>query len=246
VSGLRSAVAFLTPIGGAAAPTPNALRWFPLVGTGIGASLGLLWWATSKAWPPLVGAVIVVAADLLLTGLLHLDGLIDSADGLLPPLAPQRRLEVMADPHPGAFGVAAAVLVLVARVAALGSTPPREGARAVLLLAGLWCVSRSIMALATTRLPYLRATGGGLASAFLGGDPAGLTAASILGLVAGLAMLVAWHPAAAAGVVAGALAGAGAVLLLARRRLGGFTGDVLGAAGMVGETVGLIVAAARW
>jgi cobalamin synthase len=59
-------------------------------------------------------------------------------------------------------------------------------------------------------------------------------------------MILAWRPGAGAASLASAVLAAGAVFLLAWRRLGGFTGDVLGASGMVAETVGLLVAAARW
>jgi adenosylcobinamide-GDP ribazoletransferase len=245
VSGLRAAVAFLTPFGGAVTPTPAALGWFPPVGVSIGAVLGVVWWAGGRIWPLLVAGAVVVAVDLGLTGMLHFDGMLDAADGLLPPLPPERRLEVMSDPHTGAFGVGAAVVVIALRLAALGSARPSGVGGAVLLLGGLWCLSRSAMALATSRLPYARA-GAGLATAFLGGDPAAVTAPAVLGIVLGAAMLVGWHAVAAPAVLAGALGGSFGVMLLAKRRIGGFTGDVLGAAGVVGETVGLLVAVARW
>src|SRR5688572_14319385 len=105
---MRRALAFLTPVGRATPPSPDALTWFPVVGAGIGAVLGGLWWATDQLWPPLVAAALVLAADLALTGLLHIDGLVDTADGLLPHLERERRLEVMAAPDAGAFGIAAA------------------------------------------------------------------------------------------------------------------------------------------
>ena len=83
---MRAALAFLTPWPGARLPTPRALRWFPLVGALLGFVLGGLWWVTAKAWPLPVAAAIVVVADLALTGMLHLDGLADCADGMLPHL----------------------------------------------------------------------------------------------------------------------------------------------------------------
>jgi adenosylcobinamide-GDP ribazoletransferase len=244
VSGLRGAVGFLTPLGGAAPPSPQALLWFPLVGAAIGAALGVLWWAAGRAWPALVAGALVVAADLACTGLLHVDGLVDSADGLLPHLNRERRLAVMSEPTLGAFGVAIAVVVLFSRWAALSSAVPWRIGPAVLLLAGLWCASRSLMALTTTLVPYAR-SGDGLARAFLGGDvPA--RAVAVTGLFASLALLLAWHALAAPAVLAGVLVTWAGVLWLARRQIGGYTGDVLGAAGVLGETVGLIVAVARW
>jgi adenosylcobinamide-GDP ribazoletransferase len=100
------------------------------------------------------------------------------------------------------------------------------------------------MAVATRALPYARAEGG-LASAFREGEGHPIVVGA-LGLAGSVAMLVAWRPVpGAVSLMSATLAGA-AVLLLAVRRVGGFTGDVLGASGVVGETVGLLVAAARW
>lgn len=241
-TGLRQAVGFLTPLGGAAAPTPGALAWFPVVGMTIGLALGGFWWGGDRIWLLLVAAAVVVAVDLAATGLLHLDGLVDAADGLLPHLSPERRLEVMRQPDAGAFGVGVAGSVLLLRWAALASIVPSP-----LLLGALWCLSRTLMAAAALLLPYAR-TDGGLATAFRpnGGGRAGTSVALAAGVALAVACAAAWDvvqgPAA---VVAGA-GGAGLVLLLAHRRVGGFTGDVLGAAGMVGETCGLLTAAAAW
>src|SRR5438128_11964309 len=141
MSGARQALSFLTPIGGAAAPSPRALPWFPAVGAAIGAALGGVWWVSNEIWPPLVAAAVVVAADLALTGLLHLDGLADSADGLLPHLPRQRRLEVMTAPDVGAFGVGVSAATLLLRWSALAALRPNPA-----LLAGLWCGSRTLMA----------------------------------------------------------------------------------------------------
>lgn len=242
-AGLRQAVGFLTPLGGATTPSPAALRWFPLVGLGMGLALGGVWWVGGRVWAPALAAAVVVSADLALTGLLHLDGLVDSADGLLPQLSPERRLDVMDQPQAGAFGVGVTVAVLLVRWAALATILPSP-----LLLAALWCLSRTAMAVAALRLRYAR-TDGGLASAFRPEHPpkasAGLAAgAAGLVLAAGAAAL--WDPVGGPVAVAAAGAGAGAVLLVAHRRIGGFTGDVLGAAGVVGETCGLVAAAGSW
>ncbi len=228
------ALAFLTPFGGAAMPTPAALPWFPIVGAALGAALGGMWWLAAELWSRPVAAAVVIVADLALTGMLHLDGLIDSADGLVAPMENERRLEVMADPTAGAFGVGAAVGVLLLRWAVLASLGV-----SITALACLWCASRCVMAVATTRVPYARP--GGLASAFVTRRPRWLP---VGGLLLGAALAGLGGLAVVAGVVALALSSA-AVLGLADRRLGGFTGDVLGAAGLVGETIGLLVVAAR-
>src|SRR6202050_5659800 len=121
---MRAALAFLTPFPDARPPTPQALRWFPVVGAVLGIALGGLWWAAAKIWPLPVAALIVVLADLALTGMLHLDGLADTADGLLPHLPPERRLEVMREPTVGAFGVGAVVVTLLGRFAVFATLRP--------------------------------------------------------------------------------------------------------------------------
>lgn len=234
---MRRALSFLTPFGGAAVPDSRTLSWFPVVGALIGCLLGGIWWGAQELWSPAVAAALVVAADLAITGLLHVDGLVDSADGLLPQVPRERRLQIMAEPTVGAYGVAVAAVVLLLRFATLASMDAN-----VLLLAGIWCGSRTVMAVAARAVPYARAEGG-LASAFTGGDwrsvgLAGLIAAVSLGAFAG-----GRQPELA--VALGMLAGAG-IVAFARRRIGGFTGDVLGAAGIVAETVALLLAAASW
>jgi adenosylcobinamide-GDP ribazoletransferase len=241
VSGLLAALAFLTPLPvGARRPGPSTLAWFPVAGALVGAVVGGAWALASELWPPLVAAAVVVTVDLVVTGALHLDGLADTADGVLPHLdGPERRREVMAAPDVGAFGVAAVVAALlleVSALAAVGSTGAEPAA-----LAALWALARGVMAVALVTVPYV---GGGLGAAFLGARaplvwlgtvlvPVGLAAAS--GDVARTLLAL----------VVGALAAAG-VVALGRRRLGGVTGDVVGAAGVVAQTVGLVVLAGTW
>jgi adenosylcobinamide-GDP ribazoletransferase len=232
------ALAFLTIAGGGRPPSRRAVAWFGPVGALIGASLGLLWWGTANAWPAPVAAALVVVADLAVTGMLHVDGLADSADGLLPPLDRQRRLDVMATPDIGAFGAVAIAAVLLLRFGALAGADP-ERWKAVTFLAAVWCASRALMGVTLAIVPYARPSG--LASAFGGG-------ALIPSLVAMVAAVAVGATRGVGGVVAvagGVLAGAGTIAF-ARRRIGGYTGDVLGAAGVVTETVALVVASARW
>ena len=236
---MRRALAFLTPLPvGGGPPNRVTFDWFPVAGALIGLGVGSAWWLADRAFAPAVAAALVLVADLALTGMLHVDGLADAADGLLPHHSgTARRLEVMATPGVGAFGVTVVVVVLLLRFAAFASQPV-----SVLLVAALWCGSRTVMAVGARASPYARA-GGGLASAFAGGR---WRPVALYGLIATVALGVLADGrrtgvAAGAGVVAGLL-----VLVAARRRIGGYTGDVLGASGIVGETVGLLVAAAKW
>lgn len=235
---MNDAVAFLTCLGRARAPRRRAAAWFPLVGALMGLALGGWWSLARREWPAGVAAALVVVADLVITGMLHFDGLADAADGLLPHLDRERRLAVIREAQAGAFAVTVVMAALLLRWAALDAMRPRP-----LLLAGLWCASRSLMAVTLSTAPYARAEGG-LASAFLG-DRVTLVA-GLVGLAGGGALAGAQLHVGGPGAVVGVVAGYSAVLVLGLRRLGGFTGDVLGAAAVVGETVGLLVAAGRW
>ncbi len=233
---MRDALAFLTTFGRRGGRLrPGAFGWFPLVGAALGALLGGVWWLGERWWPAPVAAAIVVAVDLGATGMLHFDGLADAADGLLPHASRERRLAIMRAPDVGAFAVAAVALALVLRVTALASRPV-----SVLLLIGLWAAARSLVASVPSTMRYARDVG--IASPLLDGAPR-WPALTIPIALAGAALGA--GVAGATGVAAGVLAGVG-VLVLAQRRIGGFTGDVLGATIVVAETVGLVVAAAKW
>jgi adenosylcobinamide-GDP ribazoletransferase len=232
------AVSFFTVFGRGRVPAEGDVVWFPVAGLLIGAAVGGAWWGAGELWPPAVAAALVVVVDLAVTGMLHLDGLADSADGLLPHLAKERRLDVMRQPDVGAFGVGAVVAVVLLRFAALASMAPDVG-----LVVGLWCASRTVMAVGLRALPYARGDGG-LATAF-GGRGGWAVVALGGGVLAHGAAIVGEQGPGAAAVAAATVAGVG-VLALGRQRLGGYTGDVLGAAGLVAETVGLLVASASW
>lgn len=231
---MLSALGFLTVLGGARTPDRTTLAWFPVVGALIGAVLAGVWSAASAVWSPAIAAVLVVAADLAVTGLLHADGLADSADGLLPHLDRDRRLAVMATPDVGGFALAVVPVVLLARWAALAGDLVEP-----LSLIGVWVASRTVLAVIPALVPYARE--GGLASAMLPGASAWtglwlLPAAGVLvasqgptGAVAGMVLVLT----------------AVAVVVVARRRIGGFTGDVLGATAVLAETVALLALAAR-
>jgi adenosylcobinamide-GDP ribazoletransferase len=201
-----------------------------------------LWWLAAKLWLRLLAGAVAVAADLALTGLLHFDGLADAGDGLLAPLTRERRLAAMADPSIGAFGALTVGAVLLLRFGAFASLRPSP-----LVIAGLWCASRTAMVAITEALPYARPDG--LVQSFLGARSTlqrGLLRGSLVGGIALSAALVVI----ARGVRGVAALGAeliaiALVALFSRRRIGGYTGDVLGAAGVIGETVGLLALAAR-
>lgn len=130
-------------------------------------------------------------------------------------------------------------VVLLSRLVVFATMRP-----APLLVGSLWCVSRTGMATVIGRVPYARAESSGLASAFMGRRLPTWAAGIAVGGSVAVATLWAF-PAGEVAVDAALVAFVG-VIVLGVRRVGGFTGDVLGAAGMVAETVGLLVAAAKW
>lgn len=231
-----SALALLTCIGRGRDPDPGAVRWFGAVGAVLGAIMAVAWWVASQWWNPLTAAVVVVAVDAGLTGILHLDGLADCGDGLLAPMDRDRRLVVMRDPAVGAFGLVAVVLALALNIAGLAGVEFRWW-----LLPGLYALSLSAAALVMIWVPYARPEG--LASSFTTerGDQVAVVAALTVGAAVTVAAMVAEGPRGLV-TVAAAVIGSAAVTALARRRLGGFTGDVLGAV-IVTSQVGALLAA---
>jgi adenosylcobinamide-GDP ribazoletransferase len=218
------------PDGALAASAPA----FPLIGALVGA-LGALVFAlaSSLGLGPMLAAVLAVAAQALLTGGLHEDGLADLADGLGGGRTRVDKLRIMRDPRLGSFGALALILALLARIAALAALagPALAGpalAGAALVAAG--AVSRAGLPAIMASLPPARDDG--LAAG--AGRPHPLRAAAAIGIGALLAFAL-LPPGAAAGGLIGA---AGALLLvahLARRQLGGSTGDVVGAAQQLAE-----------
>jgi adenosylcobinamide-GDP ribazoletransferase len=238
---MRKAISFLTPFGVSSPPTDTTLMWFPLVGALLGFAVGGAWWLAAKAWVGLIAGAVAVIIDLAVTGLLHFDGLADAGDGLIAPMSRERRLEVMADPTIGAFGAITVGAVLLLRWSAFATLRPDP-----FVVAGLWCASRTSMIALTEFMTYARPSG--LVETFLGVDALhrlfkrGSIAAGVA-LSAGLGLVgQSGHGLVALGAELAAVA---LVAAFSRHRLGGYTGDVLGAAGVIGETIGLLILATR-
>jgi adenosylcobinamide-GDP ribazoletransferase len=238
---LRAAVSFLTVLPVANADGSPGTRlgraYFPAVGALVGLLAGAVLVVVDPLAGPLLGAAAAVATLCLLTGAIHLDGLGDSADGLLGRGDAARRLEVMRDPRLGSYGVTALVVVLLLQTAALAGLPPVR-ALAALIVAG--AMSRLAAAVVIAWVPYVRASGLGVAAAGAAGRAVDLAVG--LGTVA-LVSLLDWRRAMVAAVLVAAV-----VLIvtgLARRRLGGVTGDVCGATAELGQLAVLLVFAAR-
>jgi adenosylcobinamide-GDP ribazoletransferase len=240
---MKRALAFLTPFGMASTPNETTLAWFPMVGALVGFGVGGLWWLAAKAWVPLLAGAIAVLADLAFTGFLHFDGLGDAGDGLLAPMSRERRLDVMSDPTIGAFGAVTIGIVLILRWASFASLRPEP-----FVIAGLWCASRTSMIAITEFLPYARPSG--LVQQFLSMDGAPRPrairrVALVVGVILSVMLVIVGGGVHGVSALGAELLAIALVAHFSRHRLGGYTGDVLGAAAVVGETVGLLILATR-
>jgi adenosylcobinamide-GDP ribazoletransferase len=211
---------------------------FPLVGAGIGAIAALAFLlAELLGCGPAPAAFLTVLVGLLVTGAFHEDGLADTADGFMGGRDPEQKLAIMRDSRHGTSGVLALVFSIGLRAAALGTIG--EPIHAGLALLAAHTFSRALLPATMRALSPVRPDGLGA----MAGEPSLAVAiiAAAIGIVIALAGL---GP--ATGATALILSGGAVALaaLLARRQIGGYTGDVLGAFQQTGEIVMLLVAAA--
>jgi adenosylcobinamide-GDP ribazoletransferase len=253
--GLAAAVTLLTrvpvprrPGTPTTAATAAACAWFPVVGALTGGVLALLLLGLDLLLPAVVAALLVVLAEVLLTGALHLDGLADCADATGGRDAP-RRLAIMKDHATGVYGAAAVALDLGLRVACLASLPGSglTGPELAAVVVTAWTLSRTALLAPALLLPYAR--------------PAGTGARVVQGLTTRVAAVAGTTGLLLCGAVLVAAGGTDALPLLlaavavtaattagwtwwAATRLGGATGDVLGAVAetaVVASLVGVLV-----
>ncbi len=237
-----AAAAFLTRVPGLAgfryegSDLVRGAVMFPLVGAAVGALVGGA--VLAGMWlgmPELVAATLGVAVGVVITGALHVDGLADSADGLAGG-SPERTLQIMRDHSVGVYGISAVVLGLLLQVSAIASLP---GGSVLPTLVAVHAVARAAPLVLAAVHRY--AGGDGTGRAFVAGIRWPRAAAGI-GITAAVAV-------AAAGTAGLGMLGCLAVVtagigIAARRRLGGVTGDVLGAAVELTLVAGLVLAAA--
>ncbi|MCK8786045.1 adenosylcobinamide-GDP ribazoletransferase [Roseomonas sp. NAR14] len=230
-----------------AAGCARAVWAYPLAGAVAGAAGGAAFaLASGLGIPPASGAVLALATMALVTGALHEDGLADTADGIGGGRTPERRLAIMRDSRIGSFGALALLLSLALRGTALaamarpGDATTTQAGHVVLGLVAAAALGRGAMLLPLVLLPPARRDGLG---ASVGRPPRGAVGVGLaLALLPALLLLPA-GTALGAGLLAG-LAGL-AMARLAWRRLGGQTGDVLGATAVLAECAVLTLLAAR-
>ena len=261
---LRVALSFLTLLpAGRGLPLDqrnisNSRAFYPLAGLLIGLLLAFVELGASQVFPVYLTAGILLAVSIVVTRALHLDGLMDVCDGIFGGYSRERRLEIMKDPHIGAFGVAGGATIIVLKYAALlalldqrfsVAAFPEQGFPALWLQAtapgdsiGLLlfpALSRWAMVVLLGVFPYARTDGlgspfhqGGARIATLAAALTALALCVLLGGFGGLGLLV--------GVT-------GLALLLGwamTRALGGLTGDCYGATNEIAEVAGLAAAVA--
>lgn len=229
----RNAARFMTilPVRSAAgeiAPDwlTRCLKYSPLVGIGIGLASGIVLLIAAELWNETIAAMLAVATSIALTGALHEDGFADTFDGFGGGFTVEKRLAIMKDSRIGTYGALALGLNVALRIAALAALTPWEGMTALI---AVHAAARAVPAWVMTRLTY-------------SGDVSAMKVAYAesrpridelqLGLIFVLLAILPLTLISAPAVAFGALLGVALATLLAlwaRRLIGGYTGDVLGA-----------------
>lgn len=217
----------------------RSTSYFPLVGMVLGLVLAGLDLALGTLFPPFLANALLLAGWVVLTGAMHLDGFMDTCDGVFARTSPERRLEIMRDSRVGSFGVAGGVLLLLVKYAALVSLAPplRPGGLVLVSVA-----ARLAMACCVAIFPYGRGNSG-IGTAFQGtgkGLPLALNLLFVIALSYAL-----FGPLGPGYVVALAVS----VWLMVKyltTKIPGLTGDTYGAIGEVSEVLLLLMIIADW
>lgn len=240
IADFRLALSFLTrlPVSLSEAPGPNALtrsmRLFPLVGAFIGAAVGGIDLLAAKVLPPFPSALLAVGFGLLLTGALHEDGLADCADGFGGGRDKEAKLAIMRDSRIGAYGTLALILSVFLRASAIAQLANPAGA-----LIAAHALSRAVIPGMMVQLPPASTTG--LAASAGRATMPDFLVALLIALALSAPLLQLWLPP-VTGMMALVFA---AVWFLARRQIGGYSGDVLGAVQQACEIAVLLTILAR-
>lgn len=221
---IKTAFALLTrlPVKASFERTAEATWAFPLVGGFVGVFVVII--ALLSDWLGLslgVSAGLAITSAVIITGAMHEDGIADSADGLWGGWTPARRLEIMRDSHIGTYGVLALILVMLLRFSAITLVINNLHLGALIAAAAL---SRAAMPFVMALLPHARDDGLSVQT----GRPSGTTAAIGAVIALGLAWLsIGFVPMVFAASACGLMIVA--VMRIAKVKIGGQTGDILGA-----------------
>lgn len=216
----------------------RSARYFPLIGVLIGSLTALVFFIANLWLSPETSAAFAIGASLILTGALHEDGFADCCDGLGGGASREHALEIMQDSRLGTYGVAGLLVVLGLKWSVLAEFSPEQGVIA-LIVAG--AVSRGMIPPVLVSSGYARSRG--LASSVAGGVTVPEAAfATLLSLA--IAMIA--GPAAGLAAFTAAVLTSGTMLAILVRKLGGYTGDGLGAIQTVAEVTVLVFFAGYW
>ena len=240
MKGLRGAVTLLTriPVGSKVidqSEVAGSVRWFPLVGALIGLVVGTTYGLLAQSLPSVVAGVLAVLVGVMLTGGLHEDGLGDTADALGGGKDAADAARILKDPRQGTFGVLAIAGALFLRATALGSMSPMDGV-AMAVAAHLFGRTAVVVA-----MRFHRSIGDGLGARYSSVVTySDVVVALGLGLGLGAAVSGIW-------VLASLAIALAAVVLagrIASKKLGGLSGDGLGAIEQVTESGVFVLGAA--
>jgi adenosylcobinamide-GDP ribazoletransferase len=232
---LHSAVMFFTRI-----PLPSlsnydsadlqrSSAYFPLIGWLVGGMAALVWWGAVQVWPPAVASGLSLAATLIMTGAFHEDGFADLCDGFGSGAPRERVIEIMRDSRIGAFGAIGILVMLALKWQTVAALPLQPAWLAPALLCAAHAISRGAVGTLMTTLAYVSGQGKAkpLGTVLRGGRLAFSLACALAPLL--LLPTRFWWTLAAVAAARGVMA------WLCKRRIGGYTGDCLGAAQQVCE-----------
>ncbi len=248
-----AAVMFLTRIpvprwaGHDPARLARSTAYFPLVGLLVGLLGGAAVWAAARVWTPLVAAALSTAATVWATGAFHEDALADSCDGFGGGWERDQVLAIMKDSRIGSYGAVGLALVLVTKVGAVAAIAGADAGLALRALVVAHTLGRWSSLPLIWALPYVREGDGSKGRPFAASVTAPrLAAGSAITAAVTAVALAPLGPA----IIAAALALASLVTALGaryfRRRIGGMTGDCLGAANQMVELCTYLLLASVW
>ena len=218
-----------------------SVGYYPIVGVLVGGASAIVFAAADAVFPQALAVVLAIAAGLLLTGAFHEDGLADTFDGVGGGSTRDKTLDIMRDSRLGTYGTLALIITLAAKAGALAALSPTLVIAAFIAGHGLSRLS-SVFVIATSR--YVRDDGAGKPAAD------GVSALSLaIALGTGALMLAVWcvfyAPTALAWAVTGLIVGHVLMRLFFERKLGGYTGDTLGAVQQASE-IGFYLGLVAW
>jgi adenosylcobinamide-GDP ribazoletransferase len=226
---------------------PQSARYFPLVGVLVGGINVGVWWLLGHWLPAAVTVGLMLAVSLLVTGALHEDGFADTCDGFGGGATPDRVLAIMKDSRIGAYGTIGICVMLGLKWSACVALPPAVFPSTVIgaHMFSRWCACGLMW-----RLPYVRGGEDSKAAPFadrqrgmewIVSGALGAVAVAPFVVAAGLNPQLRVYPVLAAAAAASAITAVAAAVYF-RRRIGGYTGDCLGAVQQLTELAFLLAA----